>query len=424
MPTAARPHTSGRDRGSLCIHSSPSHFVGVHLSPGKTGNVPAKAKKEVAKMGNTMCQSSRGAMETIDVTAPPPEPVHGKAAAGGGGRVDSKTGFHSDVMTDKTAHVASLVHESTMKDFDAKYDLTGGMELGRGACGQVCTVRNRDTNDLFAMKTVSVVDMGSWEDLRNEIDMQKKLDHPNICKIIESFEDKKHGEVYIIMELCTGGSLVSRMKTHKHGYGEALAATFVEKMLSATLYCHHHGVVHRDIKLDNMIFGDDREEAELKLIDFGFAKAVTPGKEVMWDQLGTPSYMAPELWTERETPYDSSVDMWAIGVVTYMLLSGQRPFHDPDKREKARMIKHDPLRFPDRYWSHISQVPRLPRASPSRLPGLPSRLPPKPPHTAPLTPLPHTAPLTPLPHTAPLTPLSSPHCLAHLRRRATSAQRS
>jgi len=309
-------------------------------------------------MGNTMCQSSRGAMETIDVTAPPPEPVHGKAAAGGGGRVDSKTGFHSDVMTDKTAHVASLVHESTMKDFDAKYDLTGGMELGRGACGQVCTVRNRDTNDLFAMKTVSVVDMGSWEDLRNEIDMQKKLDHPNICKIIESFEDKKHGEVYIIMELCTGGSLVSRMKTHKHGYGEALAATFVEKMLSATLYCHHHGVVHRDIKLDNMIFGDDREEAELKLIDFGFAKAVTPGKEVMWDQLGTPSYMAPELWTERETPYDSSVDMWAIGVVTYMLLSGQRPFHDPDKREKARMIKHDPLRFPDRYWSHISQEAR------------------------------------------------------------------
>jgi len=309
-------------------------------------------------MGNTMCQSTKGAMDTVDVTAPPPDPKpdgNSTSSSKDNQRVLSKTGFHSDVLNEKPAHVTSLIHESSMKGFDAKYDLTGGMELGRGACGQVCTVRHRLTNDLFAMKTVSVVDMGSWEDLRNEIEMQKKLDHPNICKIIESFEDRKHGEVYIIMELCTGGSLVSRMKNHRHGYGEPATATFIEKMLSAVLYCHHHGVVHRDIKLDNMIFGDEREDAELKLIDFGFAKAVAPGKEVMWDQLGTPSYMAPELWTERESAYDSSVDMWAIGVVTYMLLSGQRPFHSSDKKEKARMIRHDPLRFPDSQWGHISQ---------------------------------------------------------------------
>jgi len=185
--------------------------------------------------------------------------------------------------------------------------------------------------------------------------MQRKLDHPNICKILESFSDKRKSQVYIVMELCTGGSLVSRMKTHRHGYGEAAAATLVEKMLSATLYCHHHGIVHRDIKLDNMIYEDEREDAELKLIDFGFAQAVRPGHETMFDQLGTPSYMAPELWADRETPYDSSVDMWALGVVTYMLLSGQRPFHHSDKKEKSRMIREDPLRFPSQHWEHISQ---------------------------------------------------------------------
>lgn len=112
--------------------------------------------------------------------------------------------------------------------------------------------------------------------------------------------------------------------------------------------------VHRDIKLDNFIYEHDAEEAELKLIDFGFACEIAPGKEGMWDQLGTPSYMAPELWSRDETMYDSSVDMWAIGVVTYMLLSGKRPFQHADRKEKARMIRHDPLQFPEADWAHIS----------------------------------------------------------------------
>lgn len=74
-------------------------------------------------------------------------------------------------------------------------------------------------------------------------------------------------------------------------------------------------------------------------------RQVQEGKEAMWDQLGTPSYMAPELWSESAKEYDSSVDMWALGVVTFMLLSGKRPFHHQDRKEKARMIKHDPLVF-------------------------------------------------------------------------------
>ena len=174
----------------------------------------------------------------------------------------------------------------------------------------------------------------------------------------------------------------------------------IEKMLSAIIYCHHHGVVHRDIKLDNFIYEHEvclperstrthihgsstrvlpspyecfavslsscahahvyvwwlqGEDAELKLIDFGFACEIKPGKEAMWDQLGTPSYMAPELWMAEEGEYDSSVDMWALGVVTYMLLSGKRPFHHQNKREKARRIRQDPLRFPSPEWDRVSQ---------------------------------------------------------------------
>jgi len=125
-------------------------------------------------------------------------------------------------------------------------------------------------------------------------------------------------------------------------------------MLSAVIYCHHHGVVHRDIKLDNFIYENEGEDAELKLIDFGFATEITPGKEAMWDQLGTPSYMAPELWGD-DKEYDSSVDMWALGVVTYMLLSGTRPFHHEDPKVKAKMIQTAPLKFPSPDWDTVSE---------------------------------------------------------------------
>ena len=80
-------------------------------------------------------------------------------------------------------------------------------------------------------------------DLRQEIAVQKSLDHPNIVKVFESFEDHKNQEILIIMEMCTGGSLVSRMRDHRHGYGERAAATLVEKMLSAVTYCHRHSVL-------------------------------------------------------------------------------------------------------------------------------------------------------------------------------------
>jgi len=270
-------------------------------------------------------------------------------------RRESFCGYKSDILSEKSALISSLVHEHPIERFRTKYDMSNSTELGSGACGVVASVRNLDNGEDYAMKVISARDSDQMAILRKEIALHKKLDHPNIAKIIESFEDQKNGRFLIIMELCTGGPLVSRMKDHRNGYDEAAAATLMEKMISAVLYCHHHGVVHRDIKLDNMLFADNSEDAELKLIDFGFASAVEPGLEVMTDQLGTPSYMAPELWCRKDTPYDSSVDMWALGAVAYMLLSGTRPFHSDDKKEKGRMIRHDPLPFHPKHWSHISQ---------------------------------------------------------------------
>ena len=284
----------------------------------------------------------------------------GGAAAGAGATSGGKThaGFRSDVATGtKHAFTEQLVTNNIHK-IQEVYDLTHSTTLGRGACGSVSTCTHKATNMMYAMKTVSIEGMAaaSMAELRQEIAVQKMLDHPNIVKVFETFEDSANRELHIIMEMCTGGALVSRMKSHRHGYGEKAAATLMEKSLSATMYCHKHGVVHRDIKLDNFIYENEDEMAELKLIDFGFASFVAPGQESMWDQIGTPSYMAPELWSDRAKEYDSSVDMWALGVVCYMLLSGKRPFHHQDRKEKARMICHDPLRFPSPDWDQISDT--------------------------------------------------------------------
>mmetsp|Transcript_73149 Transcript_73149/g.122136 ORF Transcript_73149/g.122136 Transcript_73149/m.122136 type:complete len:554 (-) Transcript_73149:316-1977(-) len=268
----------------------------------------------------------------------------------------TKSGFNSDIQ-DKSKNVKSFSevlvqrNEHSVQDI---YDVDDLAVLGRGACGSVCIVKKKSTNEVYAMKTVPMDGMGgaTLDELRREIEVQKALDHPNIVRVFEYFEERH--QMHIIMELCKGGALVSRMKNHRHGYGEQAAATLVQKMLSAVLYCHHKGVVHRDIKLDNFIYENEAEDAELKLIDFGFACEVKPGYEAMWDQIGTPSYMAPELWADHCKEYDSSVDMWAMGVVAYMLLSGKRPFHHTDRKEKARMIKQDPVRFVGSEWDKIS----------------------------------------------------------------------
>eukprot|EP00966_Prymnesium_polylepis_P240094 5551922-Prymnesium_polylepis.1 len=218
-------------------------------------------------------------------------------------------------------------------------------------------------------------------ELRDEVRIHRSLVHPNICRIFDVFEED--GGLHLIMQLCTGGTMCSRLSRSRTGYSERAAATLMEKLLSAIFYCHRHGVVHCDvsardapheitsaarvgarsggcvhcvvrlrIKLDNFVYESEADEAEPILIDFGIAASVSPGHEEMRRIRGSPSYMAPELLARH--PYDSSVDMWALGVVAFLLLSGKRPFDHRNPKEKARMVRQDPLVFPDAQWARVS----------------------------------------------------------------------
>ena len=129
-----------------------------------------------------------------------------------------KSGFHSDIQAEAHESVASHLAHKNLRKFDDVYELPDGTPiLGTGACGVVCVVKRKDTGELYAMKSVNVAGMDdlSISDLRREIDIQRTLAHPNICRLFESFEEG--GEMRIIMEICTGGALVSRMKKHRHG---------------------------------------------------------------------------------------------------------------------------------------------------------------------------------------------------------------
>jgi len=274
----------------------------------------------------------------------------------------SKFGFHTDIQADVKGIASQFTHEYHV-DVEKVYDTSRGATLGSGQWGVVKVVTKRTTGERFAMKSVNLKGMNAYNlsKLHREIEIQGKLAHPNICRLFESYW-VDNDKVHIIMELCTGGELLQRLSSRARqqgtGLGEQTVATLVEKMLSAVLYCHHNGVVHRDIKLDNFVFESDSEDAELKLIDFGLAMTVAPGEESMRNVLGTPSYMAPELWAGIESggaaEYDSSVDMWALGVVTYMLLSGTAPFHHKDKRVQSRLVRDNPLNFPLAQWKRVS----------------------------------------------------------------------
>jgi serine/threonine protein kinase len=152
------------------------------------------------------------------------------------------------------------------------------------------------------------------EELCNEIKIIKSCDHPNIIKALEVYDTKKKGDqVYLVLELCTGGDLYTRSP-----YSRREAAQINSKILSAIKYMHYHNIVHRDIKYENILFETEESTADIKIIDFGLSKRLANHMhpENMCERVGTTYTMAPEMLRRG---YSSKADMWSIGVVAYMV---------------------------------------------------------------------------------------------------------
>lgn len=177
-----------------------------------------------------------------------------------------------------------------------------------------------------------------------------KSDHPSLMKVFEILEDPGH--YYIISELLAGGELYDRILQLKR-FSEKDAANIMIQVLRGLNYMHKKNIVHRDIKPENLLLeSKDTLNTNLKITDFGFAKCYDPQDGGMTETLGSPLYMAPEII--KKLPYDSSVDIWAIGVLCYIMLSGKPPFKGKSKDEIFAQITTKNISYSSDVWKSTS----------------------------------------------------------------------
>ena len=153
------------------------------------------------------------------------------------------------------------------------------------------------------------------------------------------------------MEFCSGGDLFSYIEKRGFKLPENRACILIHKLSTAIFYIHSYGIAHRDLKPENILMTDNSEEADIRLLDFGLSKIIGPEQNCT-EPYGTLSYVAPEVLLEK--PYTKSVDLWSIGITTYLLLSGSLPFDDEkSEREIARQTIQDPVRWGS-IWKKLS----------------------------------------------------------------------
>jgi len=249
--------------------------------------------------------------------------------------------------TNKAALEHSLTESNAPHVFKAIYRTD--KQLGEGAYSVVKLAFNKFTGAKSAVKIVNRTDISPEDDLalKQEVDIMRQLNHPNIINCYDFFEEEKN--YYVVLEYMDGGELFDRI-VKKTVYNEKEARDVVKILVSAIKYCHDRDVVHRDLKPENLLLTSREDDASLKIADFGFAVRVN--SNLLSTQCGTPGYIAPEILENK--PYGKAVDMWSIGVITYIILGGYPPFHDDNMRNLFRKIRKGDFEFHPEYWKNVS----------------------------------------------------------------------
>ena len=231
-----------------------------------------------------------------------------------------------------------------------KYEVK--QKIGKGKFGLVKSGINKETKKPVAIKIMAKknMDKSDMELAKVEIDILKIAQHPNIIKLYDVFENENY--IYIIMEYCSGGDLLSYFEHFEYELPETKVCEIIHKLSMAIYYLHSYGIVHRDLKPENILMTDLTSNADIRLLDFGLSKFVG-NDEKCTEPYGTLSFVAPEVLQGK--PYDKSVDLWSIGIITFLLLCGYMPFDDKhSEREIARQTIQDPVPYENKIWSKLS----------------------------------------------------------------------
>uniref|UniRef100_A0A8C2IDX2 calcium/calmodulin-dependent protein kinase n=1 Tax=Cyprinus carpio TaxID=7962 RepID=A0A8C2IDX2_CYPCA len=221
-------------------------------------------------------------------------------------------------------------------------------ELGKGAFSVVRRCVKVLSGQEYAAKIINTKKLSTrdHQKLDREARICRLLKHSNIGSIIS-----EEGHHYLIFDLVTGGELFEDIVAREY-YSEADASHCIQQILEAVLHCHQMGVVHRDLKPENLLLASKSKGAAVKLADFGLAIEVEGDQQAWFGFAGTPGYLSPEVL--RKDPYGKAVDLWACGVILYILLVGYPPFWDEDQHRLYQQIKAGAYDFPSPEWDTVT----------------------------------------------------------------------
>ncbi|XP_073478251.1 calcium/calmodulin-dependent protein kinase type II subunit beta isoform X25 [Aquarana catesbeiana] len=224
-------------------------------------------------------------------------------------------------------------------------------EIGKGAFSVVRRCVKLCTGHEYAAKIINTKKLSArdHQKLEREARICRLLKHPNIVRLHDSISEE--GFHYLIFDLVTGGELFEDIVAREY-YSEADASHCIQQILEAVLHCHQMGVVHRDLKPENLLLASKCKGAAVKLADFGLAIEVQGEQQAWFGFAGTPGYLSPEVL--RKEAYGKPVDIWACGVILYILLVGYPPFWDEDQHKLYQQIKAGAYDFPSPEWDTVT----------------------------------------------------------------------
>ncbi|KAG5672522.1 hypothetical protein PVAND_002645 [Polypedilum vanderplanki] len=224
-------------------------------------------------------------------------------------------------------------------------------ELGKGAFSIVKRCVQKSTGLEFAAKIINTKKLTSrdFQKLEREARICRKLQHPNIVRLHDSISEENYH--YLIFDLVTGGELFEDIVAREF-YSEADASHCIQQILESVNHCHQNGVVHRDLKPENLLLASKAKGAAVKLADFGLAIEVQGDQQAWFGFAGTPGYLSPEVL--KKEPYGKAVDIWACGVILYILLVGYPPFWDEDQHRLYAQIKAGTYDYPSPEWDTVT----------------------------------------------------------------------
>ena len=229
--------------------------------------------------------------------------------------------------------------------------------IGQGRYGAIRVGYHKIKNRYVAIKIINKKSISEFDmqNIRHQIEILKIALDEYVLQLLDIIENESY--LYIITELCKGGDLYSYLNQRSFKIPETKAAKLIYKLAKSVLFLHTLGIIHRDLKPENILMTDLSASADIRLLDFGLSKIIG-NDEKCTEPYGTLSFVAPEVLQGK--PYDKSVDLWSIGIITFLLLCGYLPFDDKhSEREIARQTIQDPVPYESKIWSKLSPEAKI-----------------------------------------------------------------